>query len=104
MEPMYAIIATGGKQYRVSEGSVISVEKLDALEGAEVTFDDVRLVVDEEHGISVNPTAKVTGRVVAHGKEKKVLVMKYKSKARYRRKNGHRQPFTKVTIEHIVVA
>lgn len=101
---MYAIIKTGGKQYKVAEGDVIYVEKLDAQEGAAVTFDEVLTVVN---GDSVNvgkpfvTGAKVTGKVEAQGKAKKILVFKYKAKSNYRRRQGHRQPFTKVVIEKI---
>lgn len=101
---MYAIIKTGGKQYKVAEGDVIYVEKLDAEEGAAVTFDEVLTVVN---GDSVNvgkpfvTGAKVTGKVEAQGKAKKILVFKYKAKSNYRRRQGHRQPFTKVVIEKI---
>lgn len=101
---MYAIIKTGGKQYKVAEGDVIYVEKLDAEEGTAVTFDEVLTVVN---GDSVNvgkpfvTGAKVTGKVEAQGKAKKILVFKYKAKSNYRRRQGHRQPFTKVVIEKI---
>ena len=84
---MYAIIKTGGKQYKVSEGDVITVEKLAANEGDAVT--------------PVVEGAKVTGKVEAQGKAKKILVFKYKAKSNYRRRQGHRQPFTKVVIEKI---
>jgi large subunit ribosomal protein L21 len=101
---MYAIIKTGGKQYKVAEGDVIMVEKLDAEEGAEVTFDQV-LAVGREDGLTVGKPlvegAKVTAKVEAQGKARKILVFKYKAKANYRRRQGHRQPFTKLTIEKI---
>ena len=99
---MYAIIKTGGKQYRVAEGDVITIEKLDA-EGS-VTFDQVLTVVkdgDVKVGAPLVDGAKVTGTVLEHGKAKKILVFKYKSKSNYRRRQGHRQPFTKVRIESI---
>lgn len=100
---MYAIIKTGGKQYKVSEGDVIRIEKLAANEGEEVVFDQVLAVVgdDVKVGKPVVEGAKVTGKVEAQGKEKKILVFKYKAKSNYRRRQGHRQPFTKVVIEKI---
>ena len=100
---MYAIIATGGKQYKVSEGDIIKVEKLGVAEGENVTFDQVLVVNDGTMKIGT-PTvsgATVTASVVREGKDKKVLVVKYKSKKGYRRKNGHRQLFTQVKIEKI---
>jgi len=101
---MYAIIKTGGKQYKVAEGEVIYVEKLDAEAGDAVTFDEVLAVVadgDVKVGKPVVEGAKVTGKVEAQGKEKKILVFKYKAKSNYRRRQGHRQPYTKVVIEKI---
>ena len=96
---MYAIIKTGGKQYRVSEGDVITIEA----EGT-VSFDEVVTVVkdgDVKVGTPLVDGAKVTGTVLEHGKAKKILVFKYKAKSNYRRRQGHRQPFTKVRIEKI---
>lgn len=101
---MYAIIKTGGKQYKVAEGDAIMVEKLDLEEGAAVTFDEVLTVVDGDKVVVGKPVvegAKVTGKVEAQGKAKKILVFKYKAKSNYRRRQGHRQPFTKVVIEKI---
>jgi large subunit ribosomal protein L21 len=101
---MYAIIETGGKQYRVSEGDVVLVEKLDANEGDAVRFDRVLTVVKDGEltvGKPVVAGATVTGKVVAQGKGKKILVFKYKAKANYRKRQGHRQPYTKVIIEKI---
>ena len=101
---MYAIIATGGKQYKVEEGDVIRVEKLDVKEGEEITFDQVLVVGDKELKIG-DPTvsgASVKAKVVAEGKEKKVIVYRYKPKTGYHKKNGHRQPFTQVKIEKII--
>ncbi len=101
---MYAIIKTGGKQYKVSEGDVITVEKLAAVEGDAVTFDEVLTVVndgDVKVGTPVIAGAKVTGKVEAQGKGKKIRIFKYKAKSNYRKRQGHRQPFTKVTIEKI---
>ena len=101
---MYAIIKTGGKQYRVAEGDVIRIEKLSAAEGEGVVFDEVLTVVDGDTvkvGRPLVEGAKVTGKVMAHGKGKKILVFKYKAKSNYRKRQGHRQPFTKVIIEKI---
>ncbi|MDF2521439.1 MAG: rplU [Clostridia bacterium] len=101
---MYAIIKTGGKQYRVNEGDVISVEKLDVASGNAVVFEEVLLVEkdgDVQIGAPVVSGAKVEGTVVQQGKEKKVIVFKYKPKKDYRKKQGHRQPFTKVKIDKI---
>ena len=101
---MYAIIATGGKQYTVSEGDVIKVEKLGVNAGDTVTFDQVLAVSD--NGLKIgNPTvegATVEASVVENGKAKKVIVYKYKRKTGYHKKNGHRQLFTQVKIDSIV--
>ena len=100
---MYAIIKTGGKQYCVEEGKVITIEKLDVEEGAEVAFDEVLLVSGDSVKIG-QPTvagAKVTGKVLEQGKGAKLRIFKYKAKSNYRRRQGHRQPFTKVQIEKI---
>lgn len=100
---MFAIIKTGGKQYKVREGQTLVVEKLVA--DGNVVFDTVLLIGGENAKIGT-PTvagAKVEASVVEHGKGKKLHVIKYKPKVRYRRKIGHRQPFTKVKIEKIVV-
>lgn len=100
---MYAIIKTGGKQYVVEEGKVISIEKLDVEEGAEVTFDEVLLVSGDDVKIGQPNVAgaKVTGKVLEQGKERKIRIFKYKAKSNCRRRQGHRQPFTKVKIEKI---
>ena len=101
---MYAIIKTGGKQYRVSEGDVITIEKLDVAAEGTVSFDEVVTVVkdgDVKVGTPLVDGAKVTGTILEHGKAKKILVFKYKAKSNYRRRQGHRQPFTKVRIEKI---
>ena len=101
---MYAIIKTGGKQYRVSEGDSIFVEKLEAAEGEVVTFDEVIAVSKEDALVVGKPFvegAKVTAKVEKQGKARKILVFKYKAKATHRRRQGHRQPFTKVVIEII---
>ena len=101
---MYAVLATGGKQYRVQEGDVIYVEKLNAEVDATVELNEI-LAVGTEEGIKVGTPvvagAKVVAKVAAQGKQKKVIVFKYKSKKDYRRKNGHRQPYTKLVIEKI---
>ena len=101
---MYAIIEACGKQYKVSKGDVVFFEKLEAEEGKTIKFDNVVLVSDEGK-ISVGTPyvkgAKVEGKVVAHGKGKKIIVFKYKAKKNYRRKQGHRQPYTKVEITSI---
>ena len=98
---MYAVIETGGKQYKVNEGDVVFVEKLDVNEGDTVTFDCVKAVsVGSEFKVGA-PTvegAAVTAKVVANGKGKKIYVMKYKAKKNEKKKIGHRQPYTKVQI------
>ena len=101
---MYAIIQTGGKQYRVAEGDTLFVEKIEANEGDVVEFDQVLTVVKDGEVVVGKPVvagAKVTAKVEGQGKGKKILVFKYKAKANYRRRQGHRQPFTKVTVEKI---
>ncbi|MDO5298686.1 MAG: 50S ribosomal protein L21 [Clostridia bacterium] len=100
---MYAIIATGGKQYRVSEGDVIYIEKIDAQVDSTVSF-DVLLVGndgDVKIGTPVVEGVKVEGKVVGQIRGEKIIVFKYKSKKNYRRKQGHRQPYTKVEITKI---
>ena len=100
---MYAIIATGGKQYKVSEGDVIKVEKLDAKVGESFTFDQVLIVNDGEVKVG-DPTvagASVEASVVSEGRGKKVIVYRYKRKSGYHKKNGHRQSYTEVKIEKI---
>lgn len=101
---MYAIIETGGKQYKVEEGQALFIEKLAASEGDVVTFDKVLFVNKDGKIAAGTPSvagATVTGKVEKHGKGEKVIVYKYKAKKNYRRKQGHRQPFTKVVIEKI---
>ena len=103
---MYAVIQTGGKQYRVAPGDVIEVEKLPVDEGAEVTFDQVLLVGSEGEtrlGQPLVPGAKVVARVVKNGRAPKVLVFKIKRRKNYRRKQGHRQAFTRLSIQDIQV-
>ena len=99
---MYAIIATGGKQYKVSEGDIIKVEKLDAEAGATVTFDQVVAVSDKELKVAGDvANASVTATVMEQGRYRKVIVYKYKRKNGYHKKNGHRQAYTQVKIEKI---
>ena len=100
---MLAVIKTGGKQYIVSPGDKIKIEKLEEKEGKEVTFTDV-LLVEENDKVEVgNPVLKTTvkGKVISHGKGKKIIVFKYKPKKRYQRKLGHRQQFTEIEITKI---
>ena len=99
---MYAIIATGGKQYKVSEGDIITIEKLDAAVGETVTFDQVIALNDGTLKVADDAkNATVTASVVKEGRGKKVIVYKYKRKTGYHKKNGHRQAFTQVKIEKI---
>ena len=101
---MYAIIETGGKQYKVAEGDVIKVEKLAVEEGQEYSFDKV-LVVAKDSDVTVGAPyvsgAKVSASVLGEGKAKKVIVYKYKSKKGFHKKKGHRQPFTELQINAI---
>ena len=104
---MYAINESCGKQYKVAEGDVVFFEKLDAEEGKKVTFDKVVLVSEDGKVQVGNPyvkSVKVEGKVVSHGKAKKILVYKMKPKKNYRRMQGHRQPYTKVEITSIKLA
>ena len=99
---MYAIIATGGKQYKVSEGDVIKVEKLDVEVGNNVTFDQVIAVSDSSLKVGADvANATVTATVLDQGRGKKVIVYKYKPKTGYHKKNGHRQAYTQVKIDKI---
>lgn len=101
---MYAIIETGGKQYRVSEGDVLRVEKLDAPVGETVLVDKVLAVGNGEEmkvGTPLVEGAKVTLKVQNHGKGEKIIVFKYKPKNNYRKRQGHRQPYTEVLVEKI---
>ena len=100
---MYAVIETGGKQYRVQEGDVITVEKLNAEAGEKVTFDKVLLLNDDKEVKVGTPylAETVTGTVVENGKGKKVIIFKYKAKKDYRKKQGHRQPYTAVKIDSL---
>lgn len=101
---MYAVVKTGGKQYKVQEGDVLRVEKLPGEVGSEVVFDQVLLLADGETvdiGTPMLESAAVKGHIVEQDRAKKVLVFKYKRRKRYRRKQGHRQPFTAVRIDSI---
>ena len=101
---MYAVIKTGGKQYKVQEGDIIRVEKLDVEEGSVVQFKDVLAVSNDEGlrvGAPVVDGAVVEANVLDQGKAKKIIVFKYKAKKDYRKKQGHRQPYTQVQITKI---
>lgn len=100
---MYAVITTGGKQYKVSEGDAIYVEKLDAEEGAKVTFDQVVMVGGDsvKVGTPLVDGASVTGTVEKQGRQKKIIIFRYKPKKGSRSKKGHRQPYTKIVIDSI---
>lgn len=103
---MYAIIMTGGKQYNVQVGDELFIEKIEGEAGAQVKFDQV-LALSDENGLKAgSPTLEgvvVEAEVVKQGKQKKIIVFKYKAKKGYRNKKGHRQPYTKVRISKIVV-
>ncbi len=103
---MEAIIETGGKQYTVSEDTVLKIEKLGKVKGDEVEFDKV-LMVKDENGVRVGKPfvdgVKVVGKILREGRGKKIIVFKYKNKVNYHKKTGHRQPFTEVKIEKIEV-
>lgn len=101
---MYAVIETGGKQYRVQEGDVITVEKLNVSAGDDITFDKVLVLNDGEKvqvGKPILEEAKVFGTVVENGKGEKVIIFKYKAKKDYRKKQGHRQPYTMIKIDSL---
>ena len=100
---MYAVIVTGGKQYKVTVGEEVFIEKLEGEAGDAVTFDTV-LAVSDESGMKAGDdvkAVKVSGEIVKQGKNKKIVIFKYKAKKGYRRKNGHRQPYTRVRITAI---
>lgn len=97
---MYAIIETGGKQYRVTENDVLYIEKLDVEADAEIVFDKI-LMVNDKFGKPYVKGAKVVAKAVKNGKAKKIIVYKYKPKKNYHKKQGHRQPYTKVQIVSI---
>lgn len=101
---MFAVIETGGKQYKVAEGDILFIEKLNAEDGADITFDKVMAVSNSGKttvGAPYIEGAAVTAKVIKSGKAKKILVMTYKSKKNEKKKKGHRQPYTKVQIEKI---
>ena len=101
---MLAVIRTGGKQYLISPGQKIKIEKVEAKEGSEIKFDEVLLLEKGkklEIGTPLVKEVKVTGKIIRHGKAKKVIIFKYKPKTRYKVKKGHRQPFTEVEITEI---
>jgi large subunit ribosomal protein L21 len=101
---MYAVVSTGGKQYRVQQGETLRIEKIPGEVGSKVTFDRVLMVADGENvrlGQPVLEKAAVLASIVEQDKAKKILVFKYKRRKRYRRKNGHRQPFTAIRIDGI---
>ena len=100
---MYAVIVTGGKQYKVTVGEEVFVEKIEGESGAAVTFDTV-LAIGDESGIKAGQAlsaATVSGEIVKQGKNQKIVIYKYKAKKGYRRKNGHRQPYTRIRITAI---
>lgn len=101
---MQAIIVTGGKQYKVAQGDTLFIEKLEAEAGAEITFDQVLAILNEDKATFGTPTvegASVVATVVKNGKGKKIRVFKYNPKKGYRKRQGHRQPYTKVQISAI---
>ena len=103
---MYAVIRTGGKQYRVAQGDTLEIETIAGEPGATVTFDDVLLVGDDAETRIGTPTvagASVSGTIVNHGKGRKVIVFKFRRRKNYKRKNGHRQNFTRVRIDGITL-
>lgn len=104
---MYAIVRTGGKQYQVSPGDIIQVEKLQAAAGEEIALNEVLLVKDEDRfrvGTPLLEDSSVKAKVIAHGRDKKVRIFKFKRRKNYRRTNGHRQSFTRIQIQEIVSA
>jgi large subunit ribosomal protein L21 len=101
---LYAVIKTGGKQYKVNEGSVLKVEKLEAQPGDRITLDQVLMIGDDD-GVKIGDplvaNATVTVEVLEQGRDKKIIVYKYKKRKNYHKKQGHRQPFTKIKVEKI---
>ena len=103
---MYAVIRTGGKQYRVAQGDTLEIETIKGDPGAAITFDDVLLVGNDDETRIGTPTvegATVSGTIVNHGKHRKVIVFKFRRRKDYKRKNGHRQNFTRVRIDGITL-
>ncbi len=101
---MYAVIRTGGKQYRVEEGDVVKIEKIDGERGSELTFDDVLLVGNDDETHVGTPTvsgASVSGTIVEQDRDKKIVVFKFRRRKNYIRKQGHRQSYTRVRINGI---
>ena len=101
---MYAVIRTGGKQYRVEEGDVVKIEKIDGERGSELTFDDVLLVGDDDETHVGTPTvagASVSGTILEQDRDKKIVVFKFRRRKNYIRKQGHRQAYTRVRINGI---
>jgi len=102
---VYAIVQTGGKQYKVAEGDILKVEKLDGQAGAQVVLDQVLLVKDDDGNVKVGKpvveNARITAQVIEQGKGKKIIVYKYKRRKNERKKQGHRQAYTKIKIEKI---
>ena len=104
---MYALVKTGGKQYKVQEGDILNIEKLDIDEGSLYVFESILAVGTDDNGLMIGQPmvegAKVESTILSHGKDKKVIVYKYKPKKGYRKKQGHRQPYTQVQIDKIVL-
>lgn len=102
---MYAIMKTGGKQYKVGEGNIIKVEKLPAEVGEKITFEEIIFLTDGEGNVKIGDPhisgAKVIAEVLEQGRDKKIVVYKYKKRKNYHKKQGHRQPFTRIKIEKI---
>ena len=101
---MYAVVSTGGKQYKVEEGDIVRVEKISGDVGSSITFDKILIISDGDKvniGAPALEKAMVQGHIVEQGKAKKIIVFKYKRRKRYRRKQGHRQPYTAVKIDSI---
>lgn len=104
---MYAVVEIGGRQYKVQEGDVVFIDKISAQESEEITFDNVLAVSSEDTMIFGKPrieNAGVSAKVIGHGRAKKIIVFKYKPKKNYKRKQGHRQDYTKIQIEKISFA